>query len=104
MDAIRIGTAGWSYKDWEGIVYPARLKQHPAEYLARYFDVIEINTSFYGPIKPALGKLWSGKVAGVNPDFKFTAKLYRRSRTRPAARCSRRRLQRSRRPRKMSTR
>ena len=74
---IRIGTAGWSYKDWEGIVYPARLKQHPAEYLAQYFDVIEINTSFYGPIKPELAKLWSRKVAGVNPQFKFTAKLYK---------------------------
>ena len=74
---IRIGTAGWSYKDWEGIVYPARLKHHPAEYLARYFDVIEINTSFYGPIKPELAKLWSRKVAGVNPEFKFTAKLYK---------------------------
>jgi len=77
VGAIRIGTAGWSYKDWEGIVYPARLKQHPAEYLARYFDVIEINTSFYGPIKPELAKLWSRKVASVNPEFKFTAKLYK---------------------------
>jgi len=76
---IRIGTAGWSYKDWEGIVYPAHVKreQHPAEYLARYFDVIEINTSFYGPIKPELGKLWCRKVAGVNPEFQFTAKLYK---------------------------
>ncbi len=78
MGNIRIGTAGWSYKDWEGIVYPARLKreQHPAEYLARYFDVIEINTSFYGPIKPELAKLWCRKVA-ANPEFQFTAKLYR---------------------------
>ena len=77
MGPIRIGTAGWSYKDWEGIVYPARLKQHLAEYLARYFDVIEINTSFYGPIKPELARLWSRKVAGANPEFKFTAKLYK---------------------------
>jgi len=79
MGAIRIGMAGWSYKDWEGIVYPARMKrdQHPAEYLARYFDVIEINTSFYGPIKPHLAKLWCRKVAGVNPQFQFTAKLYK---------------------------
>ncbi len=79
MGAIRIGTAGWSYKDWEGIVYPARLKrdQHPAEYLARYFDVIEINTSFYGPIKPQLAKLWCRNVAGANPEFQFTAKLYK---------------------------
>jgi len=79
MGAIRIGPAGWSYKDWEGIVYPARMKRdpHPAEYLARYFDVIEINTSFYGPIKPHLAKLWCRKVAGVNPEFQFTAKLYK---------------------------
>jgi uncharacterized protein YecE (DUF72 family) len=79
MGAVRIGTAGWSYKDWEGIVYPAGLKrtQHPAEYLARYFDVIEINTSFYGPIKPDLARTWCRKVASVNPEFQFTAKLYK---------------------------
>jgi uncharacterized protein YecE (DUF72 family) len=77
---IRIGTAGWSYKDWEGIFYPpgmARRKQHPLEYLARFFDTTEINTSFYGPIKPELGKLWCRKVAAVNNNFLFTAKLYR---------------------------
>ena len=47
---VLIGPAGWAYKDWEGIVYPPGLKraQHPAEYLAQYFDLIEINTSFYG--------------------------------------------------------
>ena len=79
VGSIRIGTAGWSYKDWEGIVYPARMKrdQHPAEYLARYFDVIEINTSFYGPIEPHLATLWCRKVAGINPEFQFTAKLYK---------------------------
>lgn len=74
---IYIGTAGWSYKDWEGIVYPAqtRQSQHPVEYLARYMDVIEINTSFYGHIKPEWGKLWCRKARAVNPDFLFTAKL-----------------------------
>ena len=42
---IYVGTAGWSYKDWEGIVYPAQLKktQHPVEYLAQYIDLLEIN-------------------------------------------------------------
>lgn len=77
---IRIGTAGWSYKDWEGIFYPPgmqRRKVHPLEYLARFFDTAEINTSFYGPLKPELGKLWSKKVAAINPHFLFTAKLYR---------------------------
>ena len=45
--------------------------------LARFFDTAEINTSFYGPLKPEVVKLWCKKVAGVNPDFLFTAKLYR---------------------------
>ncbi|MFB3814211.1 MAG: DUF72 domain-containing protein [Terriglobales bacterium] len=77
MSGIYIGTAGWSYKDWDGIVYPDQLKkaQHPVEYLAQYFDLIEINTSFYGHIKPEVGKLWCRKAAGVNPRFLFTAKL-----------------------------
>jgi uncharacterized protein YecE (DUF72 family) len=77
---IRVGTAGWSYKDWDGILYPpevTRKKIHPVEYLARFFDVIEINTSFYGHIRPELGRLWCRKAAAVNPTFAFTAKLHR---------------------------
>ena len=76
---IHIGPAGWAYKDWEGTVYPDRMKRekHPVEYLARYFDLIEINTSFYGHIKPEVGKLWCKKAKSVNPNFLFTAKLNR---------------------------
>jgi uncharacterized protein YecE (DUF72 family) len=83
MDApsrILIGTAGWSYKDWDGVFYPPGMqhrKQHALEYLAQCFDVVEINTSFYGHIKPELAKLWSRKVEAVNPKFMFTAKLHR---------------------------
>src|ERR1700690_1592397 len=76
---IRIGTAGWSYKDWDGVFYPSgmqRKKQHALEFLAQCFDVVEINTSFYGHIKPELAKLWVRKVA-INPKFVFTAKLHR---------------------------
>jgi len=76
---IYVGTAGWSYKDWQGIVYPEQTKrsQHPLEYLAQFFDLVEINTSFYGHIKPEWGKLWSRKAVAVNPRFMFTAKLNR---------------------------
>jgi uncharacterized protein YecE (DUF72 family) len=76
---IRIGVAGWSYKDWDGVFYPptvSRKKIHPLEYLAHFFDVVEINTSFYGHIKPELARLWVRKVV-VNPNFVFTAKLHR---------------------------
>ena len=74
-----MGTAGWSYKDWDGIVYPAQIKksQHPVEYLARYIDVLEVNTSFYGHIKPEWGKLWCRMARAANPQFQFTAKLNR---------------------------
>ena len=76
---ILIGTAGFSYKDWEGIVYPVGLKkrQHPLQFLAQYFDCCEINTSFYGHIRPKTGKQWCELVAEVNPAFEFTAKLFR---------------------------
>jgi uncharacterized protein YecE (DUF72 family) len=87
-NVIRVGTAGWSYKDWEGIFYPPgmqRRKQHPLEYLARFFDTTEINTSFYGPLKPELAKLWCRKVEPVNRNFLFTAKLYRAFTHSPAA-------------------
>ena len=77
---IFIGTAGFSYKDWEGTVYPQDLKKqkiHPLEYLAQFFDCCEINTSFYGHIKPEIGKRWAAMVSAVNPGFLFTAKLNR---------------------------
>ena len=76
---ILVGTAGFSYKDWEGIVYPPGLKkrQHPLQFLAQYFDCCEINTSFYGHIQPKTGKQWCELVSEVNPDFEFTAKLFR---------------------------
>ena len=76
---ILCGTAGFSYKDWEGIVYPPELKKqkiHPLEYLARFFDCCEINTSFYGHIRPNTGKDWCRKASAVNPQFQFTAKLF----------------------------
>lgn len=79
MGEVLVGTAGWSYKDWEGVVYPPGLKrkQHPVEYLAQFVDCIEINSSFYGHMRPEVAKLWCRKAAAVNPAFRFTAKLYR---------------------------
>jgi uncharacterized protein YecE (DUF72 family) len=77
MGKILIGTAGWSYKDWEGIVYPAteKKRQSLVSYMARYFDTLEINNSFYRPIAPNVARGWA-RAAEVNPDFLFTAKLY----------------------------
>jgi len=75
---IRIGPAGWSYEDWEGIVYPPKKgsKFDPLAYLADFFDTIELNNTFYRPPSPQMGKSWAKRVQS-NPQFKFTAKLYR---------------------------
>lgn len=75
---IRVGPAGWSYKDWEGIVYPQKPgpKFDPLEYLARFFDTIEINSSFYRPFTASTAKSWISRVAAAR-NFRFTAKLHR---------------------------
>lgn len=75
---IYIGPAGWSYKDWEGVVYPRKPgpKFDPLEYLARFFNTIEINSSFYRPFTESTAKSWVGRVTAAR-DFMFTAKLHR---------------------------
>jgi len=79
IHAVRVGPAGWSYPDWAGIVYPRSRSRrfHEAEYLCRFFDAIEINTSFYQPLQPNLVRSWISRVSG-NPRFQYTAKLWRR--------------------------
>ncbi|MBZ5695321.1 MAG: DUF72 domain-containing protein [Acidobacteriia bacterium] len=76
---ILVGPAGWSYSDWNGIVYPARRPRgfHEAAYLSEFFDTIEINTSFYNPLRPDFAAQWLELVAG-NPRFLFTAKLWQK--------------------------
>lgn len=76
---IRFGPAGWSYDDWQGVVYPVDRPKgfDPLRYLAGYFDTIEINSTFYRPPRPEVAERWAGRV-DENPDFRFTAKLWRR--------------------------
>jgi uncharacterized protein YecE (DUF72 family) len=83
---IRIGPAGWSYTDWSGYVYPSRRSKdfHEAAYLADFFDTIEINTSFYQPLRPDHAALWLERVA-ANPLFIFTAKLWQKFTHDPSA-------------------
>jgi len=47
------------------------------EFLAERFNTVEINSSFYQPLKPEVVKLWIRKVH-ANSDFQFTAKLHQR--------------------------
>lgn len=76
---VRVGTAGWDYPDWRGVVYPAKKSKafDELEYLSGFFDTVEINASFYRPATPQAAAGWVRKVA-ANPRFRFTAKLWKR--------------------------
>lgn len=72
---IYIGIAGWSYPDWRGIVY-TKPKIDQLEYVSKFVDCIEINSTFYRPPFERTTKLWLERTS-KRPDFFFTAKLHR---------------------------
>jgi uncharacterized protein YecE (DUF72 family) len=77
MAGIYIGTAGWSYDDWEGVVYPLRRETrfHPLTFLARYINIIEVNSTFYRPPTLPITLSWVRKLAAA-PDFLLAVKLH----------------------------
>jgi uncharacterized protein YecE (DUF72 family) len=75
---VRVGTAGWSYEDWTGIVYPRRPPRgfDRLGLMASLFDTNEINSTFYRIPDARQTADWARRVE-ANPRFRFTAKLYR---------------------------
>ena len=71
------GTAGWSYADWEGTVYPLPREPHfnALEFLARDFDFVEVNTTFYRIPSLKLTGGWVKKTES-SPEFYFWIKLF----------------------------
>jgi len=69
-----IGVAGWSYPDWEGIVYTDP-KMDQLAYVSGFVDCIEINSTFYRPPFERNTKSWLDRTSD-KPDFFFTAKLH----------------------------
>src|SRR5204863_5087054 len=52
---VRVGTAGWSYQDWNGVVYPRPRPRgfDPLVMMSELFDTIEINATFYRTPAPS---------------------------------------------------
>lgn len=70
MSEILLGTSGWSYAEWEDILYSKRqgkLKQYSS-----IFPTVEINSTFYSFPKDEIVFGW---VRHTPPDFTFSAKL-----------------------------
>jgi len=75
LGQVYIGIAGWSYPDWKGIVY-TNSKVDQLEYVSKFVDCLEINSTFYRPPFEKTTKSWLEKTS-KRPDFFFTAKLHR---------------------------
>ncbi|MFZ0180766.1 MAG: DUF72 domain-containing protein [Candidatus Dormiibacterota bacterium] len=72
---VRIGTSGWQYADWRGVLYPIGLPQRA--WLRRYaevFDTVEVNNSFYRLPAATTFERWR---ESVPPGFVVAAKLSR---------------------------
>lgn len=74
---IRVGTAGWSYPDWEGAVYPRHKPTgfHGLRYLADFMGCMEVNSTFYAQPRREHTARWCEHVA-QHPDFRFVCKLH----------------------------
>jgi uncharacterized protein YecE (DUF72 family) len=73
---FRIGPSGWSYPDWNGIVYPRRKPRgfKSLAFIARQFTAVEVNSSFYAIPTAHTTAAW---MPLVPDDFRFAFKLTR---------------------------
>ena len=56
---VHVGTSGWSYQHWAGVLYDPAVR--PGDRLAAYaarFDTVELNASFYRWPRPAAFANW----------------------------------------------
>ncbi len=74
---LYIGTAGWSYKDWVGSFYPFKQSKefNWLEFYSRYFNAVEVNSSYYAYLSPRVAESWLRQVE-ESDDFLFTVKLH----------------------------
>jgi len=73
--SIRVGTSGYSFKDWLGTVYPAKMKV--GDFLSHYakmFSTVEINSTYYRVPSPSM---FVNMLKKVPPDFTFAVKVPR---------------------------
>ena len=75
MAHLHLGTSGWSYPEWKGKFYPAKIAgDDMLPFYARHFDAVELNNSFYRLPKPEAMAKWRDAV----PDgFRFAIKAPR---------------------------
>lgn len=71
---VRIGTSGYSFRDWVGAFYPAGTR--PGEMLAHYarhFRALEVNASYY---RIPSARTFRGMAERTPPEFEFLVKAH----------------------------
>jgi len=75
VSAWRIGTSGFSYPHWRGVLYPEGLpRRRWLERYAEVFDTVELNVTFYRLPRETVFETWAGTVP---EGFSFVLKLPR---------------------------
>ena len=70
---LRIGTSAFTAAGWPGAFYPPRLKSSDyLSYYAQHFDVVEIDSTFYGTPRVSVVQSWDAKTP---EGFLFAAKV-----------------------------
>lgn len=76
MAKISLGCAGWDYKDWVGAFYPKPLERYNhLEYYSNFFDIVEINSTFYNVPNKTTVNNWYNQVPA---NFKFVVKVWQK--------------------------
>ena len=59
---VRVGTSGWQYRDWRGVLYPAGLPERDwLEHYASRYGTVENNGTFYRLPAPDTFAAWRAK-------------------------------------------
>lgn len=75
MTAWHLGTMGWSYDGWQGVVYPPDLPvRSRLAHFSRLFNAVEVDSTFYGAPRPGTVQRWA---AATPPGFRFCPKVPR---------------------------
>jgi uncharacterized protein YecE (DUF72 family) len=75
MSEIRIGTSGYSFKDWKGTFYPPSISDSSMlEFYTQFFDCVEINSTYYRILSPYI---FRKMVEKTSEGFDFIVKLHR---------------------------
>jgi uncharacterized protein YecE (DUF72 family) len=81
--SVRVGTSGWSYPGgrgtWNGVFYPEKGARprgfDELEFYARWFDVVEVNSTFYGQPRAPVTAKWADRTPA---GFEFAIKLFQK--------------------------